>query len=422
LPQVLMPKTGAEGKAARNRAPQADFAEALGVGKSSKQPESAAARADRHEIEAKPLWERLAAKLDTPADHPQTAKSEAASPTEPAEKEPVEDKPTTSTGDDAATTTPQSTRQAEAAQTPAPPAIPAPIPAEPAGPQRQAASSRKEPPAPVDPDTTVTIPDSKASQPATPDLSRKQDSAAPIFVPMGRGEPAEPIRFEPAAGPLTASAEQSSTDRAQTKETPPEASTEPVKVAPRVTVLAQQSIPAPMPSTAVVLADTIAASDLLEPLRNPPAPDAIHASATHASAQSLKIQLHPAELGMVTATLRFAGEQLSIELQVENHEAYRHLSSDSDTIVSSLRDLGYEIDRVTVLQPQLASTPTGRADGGASLPSPQGRTPEQFGAGVGPGGNGGSGGRQSQNGGNAGHGDRHHPASSREQQGSGLYI
>ena len=43
------------------------------------------------------------------------------------------------------------------------------------------------------------------------------------------------------------------------------------------------------------------------------------------SAQSLKIQLHPAELGMVTATLRFAGEQLSIELQVENHEAYQRL-------------------------------------------------------------------------------------------------
>jgi chemotaxis protein MotD len=421
LPQVLMPKTGAEGKAARNRAPQGDFAEALGIGKSSKQPKSAEAKAERQQIEAKPLWQRLAAKLDT-ADRTQDSKLEAVTPKEPAEKEPAEDKPGTSKADDAGTTTPSGTRQADTVQAPAPPAISAHVPAETTGPQRQATTSRKEAPAPVDPDATVTIADSKASQPATPDAARKQDSAAPIFVPMGRGEPAEPIRFEPVAGSAAAPAEQSSADRTQAKEALPEASAEPAKTAPRITVLAQQSIPAPMPSTAIVLADTIAASDLLEPLRNPPALDAIHASATHASAQSLKIQLHPAELGMVTATLRFAGEQLSIELQVENHEAYRHLSNDSDTIVSSLRDLGYEIDRVTVLQPQLASTPAGRADTGASLPSPQGRVPEQFGAGVGPGGNGGSGGRQSQDGGNPGRGGQQHPASSREQQGNGLYI
>ena len=96
--------------------------------------------------------------------------------------------------------------------------------------------------------------------------------------------------------------------------------------------------------------------------RSRPAVDAIHASATHASAQSLKIQLHPAELGMVTATLRFAGEQLSIELQVENHEAYRRLSSDSETIVKSLRDLGYDIERVSVLQPSIASAAAARSD------------------------------------------------------------
>ena len=125
------------------------------------------------------------------------------------------------------------------------------------------------------------------------------------------------------------------------------------------------------------------------------APDAIHASATHASAQSLKIQLHPAELGMVTATLRFAGEQLSIELQVENHEAYRRLSSDSETIVNSLRDLGYDIERVTVLQPSTCIASEPRA------PTPAHRCPlrrvapaDQFGSGTAGGGNGGSGGRQ----------------------------
>ena len=50
----------------------------------------------------------------------------------------------------------------------------------------------------------------------------------------------------------------------------------------------------------------------------------------------LKIELHPAELGMVTASLRLAGEQLSIELKPETHEAYRRLATDSDAIVKSM--------------------------------------------------------------------------------------
>jgi chemotaxis protein MotD len=197
---------------------------------------------------------------------------------------------------------------------------------------------------------------------------------------------------------------------------------EPARTTPRVTVLAQQNIPAPMPSTAIVLVESIAASDLLEPARTVLSFDAIHASAAPASAQSLKIQLHPAELGMVTATLRFAGEQLSVELQVENHEAYRRLTSDSDTLVSSLRDLGYDIERVTVLQPPLAATPANRSDTGASMPSPQGRAPEQPDTGTTSGGNGGTGGRQPENGGTAGRHGPHHPAAAKENTASGLYI
>ena len=51
-----------------------------------------------------------------------------------------------------------------------------------------------------------------------------------------------------------------------------------------------------------------------------------------------KIELHPAELGMVTASLRLSGEQLSIEIRPENHEAHRRLSSDSDAIMTSRLD------------------------------------------------------------------------------------
>ena len=125
---------------------------------------------------------------------------------------------------------------------------------------------------------------------------------------------------------------------------------------------------------------------------------------------------------MVTATLRFAGEQLSIELQVENHEAHRRLASDSETIVNSLRDLGYEIDRVTVLQPSIASSPAARSDGNAGMPSPQGRAPDQFGSGTSNGGGGEKGDRPFGDGGNAGDRGHHNSSPMAEPQGSGIYI
>lgn len=421
LPQVLMPKSGPEGKAARNRAPQADFAEALGIGRSSKK--STEAKADRQGIEAKPLWQRLAAKLDTAASHSReiAAKLEAAA--SPSETKRQGDDKIDKHHEDGKHQDPAARQAADAVQAQTLPTASTPAPADATG-QAEAAArsdpsiSREGRSAPADRNVIAT--DAKA---ASPEPALKQDSATPIFVPMVRSSEDEPIRFEPAASPATAPTEQSSPNRTQAKDDQREASAESAKTAPRVTILAQQSIPAPVPQTSFALAESIAASDLLEPARNPPALDAIHNSVTHASAQSLKIQLHPAELGMVTATLRFAGEQLSIELQVENHEAYRHLSSDSDTIVNSLRGLGYEVDRVTVLQPQLAKTPSGRSDASASMPSPQGRAPDQFGFGTaGTGGNGGSGGRQPSDGGNAGHGNHRKPTGSREKPGSGLYI
>lgn len=65
---------------------------------------------------------------------------------------------------------------------------------------------------------------------------------------------------------------------------------------------------------------------------------------------TLKIQLNPLELGQVTAVMRLTGEELSVELRVETPEAYRQLSSDSESIVRSLRAQGYGVDQVTVMQ------------------------------------------------------------------------
>lgn len=430
LPQVLMPKAGVEGKAARNRAPQGDFAETLGLGKVAKQLKSEQAKAGSQEVEARPSWPRLAAKLDTAIDRVQeiAAKLEApASLEEPETKEPADDKlgpphKSDRTEDTTATSAPRPSVDTTA-QPPTPPTASTPVQQAAAGetevkPQHDAAVPHEEKPIPADPDAIVD--DRKTSPSISSDTARKQDSAAPVFVPMGRGEQAESIRFEPAARSVAPS---KPLDDSRAGDAASDNPVEPVKTAPRVTILSQQNIPAPMPSTAIVLVESIAASDLLEPARTALAPDAIHASATHASAQSLKIQLHPAELGMVTATLRFAGQQLSIELQVENHEAYRRLTTDSDTIVGSLRDLGYDIDRVTVLQPSIANTAASRPDGTA-MQTPQGRAGDQFGSGTADGGNSGASGRQpGADGGNARQGGQNHSQAKTERAaGGGVYI
>lgn len=134
----------------------------------------------------------------------------------------------------------------------------------------------------------------------------------------------------------------------------------------RVTVVAQQNIPAPIAqptaSTATGLANLIAA----DPAWRAAATPAFHPLSAQpglASAHTLKIQLHPAELGMVTANLRLSGEHLTVELRVENGEAYRRLSADSEAIVKSLRAMGLDIDKVTIQQPQGSSSTQGRADG-----------------------------------------------------------
>ncbi|MET0748267.1 MAG: flagellar hook-length control protein FliK, partial [Rhizobium sp.] len=63
---------------------------------------------------------------------------------------------------------------------------------------------------------------------------------------------------------------------------------------------------------------------------------------------TLKIQMNPDNLGVVTATMRLAGEQLSVDLKVQSAEAYRQLSNDQSAMVDSLRQQGYSVDRITV--------------------------------------------------------------------------
>ncbi len=89
---------------------------------------------------------------------------------------------------------------------------------------------------------------------------------------------------------------------------------------------------------------------------------------------NLKLQLHPAELGNVTVTIAGRGDDLAIDIKVENNEARSRLTNDSEAIVRSLRALGYDVDRLTVQQvPQSTAagqqqTATGgRGDGFAAF-------------------------------------------------------
>lgn len=63
---------------------------------------------------------------------------------------------------------------------------------------------------------------------------------------------------------------------------------------------------------------------------------------------TLKLQMSPIELGSVTATLRLSGEELSVQLTVDNPAALRQLSNDSSEILKSLRAQGLTVDHVQV--------------------------------------------------------------------------
>lgn len=196
--------------------------------------------------------------------------------------------------------------------------------------------------------------------------------------------------------------------------------------AARASVVSEQNFPAPasqaVSQTARDVIDAIAASGKSELASPTPAAANQNGASVAVPAHVLKIELHPAELGAVTANLRLAGEQLSIELRPETHEAHRRLSSDSETIVKSLKALGFDIDKVTILQPSIAATPAARVDATANGAS-AGRDQSSFQPG-GSGSNGdGMGGQQSgRNHGDERHQDQRQAQSSRQNSGSGLFI
>lgn len=238
----------------------------------------------------------------------------------------------------------------------------------------------------------VTDPAVKKQAPRTDRLSEviADEAAAP-------GDAENPARIEkngrftaidsanpsPNHAPLESEGQQRSDT--ESRRAPMERPGEPVRQAPRearngeqpaansrVDVVNSQMLPAPTATTnafmSAISADPIWKTSAADAVTHP----ALHGRPQPGTVHSLKIQLHPAELGMVTADLRFAGDQLSVVLQVETAEAYHRLNGDTDTIVKAFRALGYEIDQVAIQQPQPVGQ-TARVDAAASNSTPLSR-------------------------------------------------
>ncbi|WP_445502343.1 flagellar hook-length control protein FliK [Microvirga sp. G4-2] len=62
----------------------------------------------------------------------------------------------------------------------------------------------------------------------------------------------------------------------------------------------------------------------------------------------LNLQLHPADLGVVTVKMRLAGDSLEMELHTEREETAQLLRHDSEKLSALLRGSGYRPDAITI--------------------------------------------------------------------------
>lgn len=116
-------------------------------------------------------------------------------------------------------------------------------------------------------------------------------------------------------------------------------------------------------------------------------------AATQSSAgkvvNTLKLQMSPIELGNVTATLRLSGEELSVQITVETHAAYKQLNGDQNDMLKALRAHGFAVDQIQISVNVAAAD---RADSGQN--GGQGQPTGQQAQGGAQGGNGSSGERR----------------------------
>lgn len=170
-----------------------------------------------------------------------------------------------------------------------------------------------------------------------------------VARPASASSSPETTRFTPVRDAI-----RSSNADTSAKSAPP--SSDPL--AGRVNVLGFTAALAPSPATTPLLSST--ATGVFAAMESDPTWRAAalesnagalqRGNSFSAGVNTLRIQLQPVELGMVTARLTATGSQLSVEIQVESNDARQKLANDSDAILKALRAVGYDVEKVTIQQ------------------------------------------------------------------------
>ncbi|WP_085736214.1 flagellar hook-length control protein FliK [Rhizobium sp. CIAT894] len=92
---------------------------------------------------------------------------------------------------------------------------------------------------------------------------------------------------------------------------------------------------------------------------------------------TLKIQMNPLDLGLVTATMRLSGDALNVDLKVETGAAYRQIKEDHGKILEALRSQGYAVDNVTISMAPVERSDAGNRAGSQGQASQQQSLPQQ---------------------------------------------
>ncbi|MEI2297988.1 flagellar hook-length control protein FliK [Ensifer sp. MJa1] len=198
------------------------------------------------------------------------------------------------------------------------------------------------------------------------------EQAGKADVPSGEGEPDRLFRFARADGKGQNISMSLSRDGEATFDSSRQQTSSKVE---NVTVLeARRYLGIAMNANSSAVTDAIAGEAATQSLQ-PSAALAQPGAWTQAgkTLNTLKIQLHPIELGLVTATLRLKDDELQVELKVETGDAFRQLRDDQGEMVKALRAQGFAVDQVNIVFNSGGDASTGNGSQAQAQAGQQGR-------------------------------------------------
>ncbi|HTO32833.1 MAG TPA: flagellar hook-length control protein FliK [Pararhizobium sp.] len=106
---------------------------------------------------------------------------------------------------------------------------------------------------------------------------------------------------------------------------------------------------APASNASAVTSQIVSNPEWAKALQSTEAAGPLAQDSTGKVLNTLKIQMHPIDLGTVTATLRLKEDELHVELKVETGDAFRQFSDDQNAMVKALRAQGFAVDQVSIV-------------------------------------------------------------------------